>query len=204
MMSGPEVPMLTGRLVRLEPLQLSHVAGAERAACEDRSHYIYISLPSDAAAMTAYVEDLLRARDDGDVVPFALVDASRGQVVGMTRYMSIRRRPGEDVPYAVEIGGTWLGASAQRTGLNTEAKFLLLRHAFETWRVARVDLKADNRNERSKTAIVRLGATFEGVLRNWQPSLARGEEDKYRDTAMFSMTDEEWPARRARLEVMLG
>lgn len=204
MVSGREVPMLSGRLVRLEPLEFSHVAGAVRAACEDRSSYAYISLPRDDAAMTAYVGDLLRARDNGEVIPFAQVDASSALVVGMTRYLSIRTRPGRNTPYAVEIGGTWLAASAQRSGLNTEAKFLLLRHAFETWRVVRVDLKADNRNERSKTAIVRLGATFEGVLRHWQPSMALGEEDRYRDTAMFSMIDEEWPERRARLDAMLG
>ncbi len=153
--------------------------------------------------MTAYVEGLLAERDAGAVVPFAQVDVISGRVVGMTRYMSIRRRYADSPPYAVEIGGTWLKASAQQTGLNTEAKYLLLRHAFEEWRVARVDLKTDNRNERSKAAITRLGATFEGVLRHWQPSQVSGEDDRYRDTAMFSILDEEWPARRTRLESMM-
>ncbi len=99
----------------------------------------------------------------------------------------------------MEIGSTWLGASAQRTGINTETKLLLLEHAFETWSVARVDLKTDARNTRSRNAIEGLGAQFEGVLRNWQPSMVVGEEDRYRDSAMFSILDGEWPDTKARL-----
>jgi RimJ/RimL family protein N-acetyltransferase len=113
--------------------------------------------------------------------------------------MTLRRRSEGELPYAVEIGGTWLAATAQRTGINSEAKFLLLRHAFETWGVARVDLKTDARNERSRAAILRLGATFEGVLRSWQPSLVQGEQDRYRNSAMFSITREEWPQVREHL-----
>jgi RimJ/RimL family protein N-acetyltransferase len=121
----------------------------------------------------------------------------------MTRYLSIRCRPGEVLPFAVEIGGTWLAGSAQRSGINTEAKFLLLRHAFEEWHVTRVDLKTDNRNERSKSAIVRLGATFEGVLRHWQPSQVVGEDDGFRDTAMFSIIDTEWSKIATHLATLL-
>ena len=202
-MENLRVPVMTGRHVRLEPLDHSHVGEALEAASEDRATYGFIAIPSEFTAMTAYVEGLLAERDAGAVVPFAQVDVISGRVVGMTRYMSIRRRYADSPPYAVEIGGTWLKASAQQTGLNTEAKYLLLRHAFEEWRVARVDLKTDNRNERSKAAITRLGATFEGVLRRWQPSQVSGEDDRYRDTAMFSILDEEWPARRTRLESMM-
>jgi RimJ/RimL family protein N-acetyltransferase len=108
------------------------------------------------------------------------------------------------VPYAVEIGGTWLAASAQGTGINVDAKLLLLTHAFEHWQVGRVDLKTDARNERSRNAIARIGATFEGVLRSWQPSLVAGEEGRLRDTAMFSIVAGEWPAVRARLDQRLA
>ena len=101
--------------------------------------------------------------------------------------------------FAVEIGWTWLAASAQRTGINAEAKLLLLTHAFETLRVARVDLKTDARNQRSRQAIARLGARFEGVLRSWSPSHVPGEEGRLRDSAMFSVTAAEWPDVKAHL-----
>jgi RimJ/RimL family protein N-acetyltransferase len=118
--------------------------------------------------------------------------------------MTVRCRPGERSPYAVEIGGTWLAASAQRTGINAEAKLLLLRHAFEVWRVGRVDLKTDARNERSRAAIQGIGAVPEGVLRNWQPSLVPGEEHELRDSALFSIVDADWPAVEQHLEAILA
>jgi RimJ/RimL family protein N-acetyltransferase len=107
------------------------------------------------------------------------------------------------VPYAVEIGWTWLGPGARGTGINAESKLLLLTYAFETWRVARVDLKTDARNERSRRAIEGLGAQFEGVLRSWQPSLAPGEESLMRDAALFSLLADEWPAAKAALRARL-
>ena len=115
----------------------------------------------------------------------------------------MRSRSTADPPYAVEIGGTWLAASAQRTGINIEAKLLLLTHAFDTWSVGRVDFKTDARNERSRGAIAALGATFEGILRNWQPSHAPGEEGRLRDSAMYSITAVEWPAVRSHLNERL-
>jgi RimJ/RimL family protein N-acetyltransferase len=118
--------------------------------------------------------------------------------------MTLRYRDDEALPFAVEIGGTWLGQGAQRSGINTEAKYLLLRYAFEEWGVARVDLKTDARNARSWSAIERIGATFEGVLRNWQPSLVTGEETQYRDSAIFSITSDEWPEVRRHLETLLA
>jgi RimJ/RimL family protein N-acetyltransferase len=121
----------------------------------------------------------------------------------MTRFLTIRSLPRHSVPFAVEIGGTWLAASAQRTRINTESKLLLLRHAFDTWEVARVDLKTDSRNERSRAAIARIGASFEGVLRHWQPSQVVGEDGRFRDSAMFSITDDEWPRVASRLVSML-
>ena len=113
--------------------------------------------------------------------------------------MTIRRLEESSSPYAVEIGGTWLAGSTQRTGINTNAKLLLLDYAFTTLGVGRVDLKTDARNERSRAAISRIGATFEGVLRHWQPSLVAGEAGRLRDTAIYSILDVEWPEVRAGL-----
>ncbi|MFB7715724.1 GNAT family N-acetyltransferase, partial [Streptomyces sp. NPDC056105] len=101
---------------------------------------------------------------------------------------------------AIEVGFTWLAASAQGTGVNTEAKYLLFRHAFENWMVARLDLKTDARNSRSRTAIEGVGARFEGVLRNWSRSWAPGEDGRLRDSAIYSITAEEWPNCRTMLE----
>jgi RimJ/RimL family protein N-acetyltransferase len=193
------VAEIVGRYVRLEPLTSSHVEALVEACQVDRSMYGFTPVPEDYAGMVRFVEDLLADWKAGLVVPFAQVDVTRERAVGATRFMTLRRRSEGELPYAVEIGGTWLAATAQRTGINSEAKFLLLRHAFETWGVARVDLKTDARNERSRAAILRLGATFEGVLRSWQPSLVQGEQDRYRNSAMFSITREEWPQVREHL-----
>ena len=132
----------------------------------------------------AYVENLLELRDRGDAVPFVQRRLADGQLVGCTRYMDIRSWSGRGVPDEVEIGGTWLAASAQRTPINTEAKLLLLTHAFETWEVYRVALATDARNERSRTAIARIGASFEGELRNHRWSFAPGEAGQPRTTAL--------------------
>jgi len=196
-------PALVGQVVRLEPLRINDVPNLVLAATEDRGSFAYTVVPGDEVSMAAHVTGLLEDYDHGLVVPFVQVDVASDRVVGMTRYLTIRSRPGERFPFAVEIGGTWLAASAQRSGVNTEAKFLLLRHAFEEWGVARVDLKTDDRNERSKAAIARLGATFEGVLRHWQPSQLAGEESLYRDTAMFSIIDAQWPSVADRLAVLM-
>ncbi len=194
-----DVPMLAGRLVRLEPLGLDHVDGLVAAAGEDGATYGYTTVPRSRDAMRAHIETLLAAQDAGEDVPFAQVAVDGGQAVGMTRYLTVRRTAGATVPFAVEIGGTWLAASAQRSGVNREAKILLLTWAFDRWDVMRVDFKTDARNERSRTAIEGLGATFEGVLRNWQPSHVPGEEGRMRDSAMFSITAAEWPRVREDL-----
>jgi RimJ/RimL family protein N-acetyltransferase len=149
--------------------------------------------------MDEYVSDLIRMWEAGEVVPFVQVDVATSRPVGATRLMTIRALRPSAAPYAVEIGGTWLAASAQRTGLNTEAKLLLLEYAFESWNVGRVDLKTDARNDRSRNAILRVGATFEGVLRHWQPSQLAGEENRLRDSAIYSILDTEWPRVREHL-----
>jgi len=195
-----DVPVLTGRGVRLEPLAEAHVDGLAAAAAADRTAYAYTYVPSSRREMVEYVQELLAARAAGETIPFAKVRMADGAAVGVTRFLTFRRRRSEPVPYAVEIGGTWLAASAQGTGINAEAKLLLLAHAFEAWKVGRVDFKTDARNEASRAAIAALGATFEGILRNWQPSHVEGERDRLRDSAMYSILDSEWPAVRRGLE----
>ncbi len=197
------VDALIGRHVRLEPLSNAHVDSLVRASSEDRASYGFTKVPQGATAMGIHVGALLGEHESGETVPLVQIDLQRSRVVGMTRYLTLRTRPGDTTPYAVEIGGTWLSASAQRSPINTEAKYLLLRQAFEDWRVTRVDLKTDNRNEQSKVAIARLGATFEGVLRHWQPSLVVGEEAMYRDSAMFSIIDTEWTMVASHLRALM-
>jgi RimJ/RimL family protein N-acetyltransferase len=197
------VKELVGEYVRLEPLSEAHVDELVDAATEERDTFSFTTVSRDHDAMLGDVRGRLSDHVSGEAVPFAQLSVASGRVVGMTRYMSIRRREGEEIPYAVEIGGTWLCASAQRTGINTEAKLILLAHAFEVWGVGRVDFKTDARNERSRRAIERLGATFEGVLRHWQPSLVSGEETQLRNSAMYSILDTEWPRVSADLRSRL-
>src|SRR5438094_5032487 len=194
------VPVLTGWLVRLEPLGEEHVHDLAAAAAGRRGTFGYTTVPSSREAMTQYIGALLAARDRGDAIPFAQVSVAHGHAVGVTRFLSFRTRTGSVHPYALEIGGTWLAQSSQRTGINLEAKLLLLAHAFEAWKVGRVDFKTDARNEASRAAIAALGARFEGILRNWQPSHVEGERDRLRDSAMYSILDSEWPAVRRGLE----
>ena len=186
---------LRGDLVRLEPLTEDHVPGLARAAEEDRSAYAYTMVPR-AAETAAYVEAQLTR--DG-VTPFAQVRVADGAPVGCTTYCNPRTWPGRDGLSAIEIGGTWLAASAQRTGINAESKLLLMTYAFETLNVARVDFRTDARNQPSRQAIERLGARFEGVLRNWGPSWASGEEGRLRDSAIFSVIAVEWPQVKSAL-----
>lgn len=199
------VPTLTGRYVRLEPLTSEHVDALVEAASEDRAAYGYTVVLLDHDDAVSYVESMTSMRESGEAVPLAQIDVARDRLVGTTRYLSIRRvDESSSLPYAVEIGGTWLSASAQRTVINTNAKLLLLDYAFTTWRVTRVDLKTDARNERSRAAIERIGATLEGVLRHWQPSMVVGEEGLFRDSAMYSITHDEWPVVRERLTSMMA
>ena len=192
--------VLEGTLVRLEPLDAGHVPGLMAAAEEDRSAYAWTTVPR-AGEVADYVAGQL-ARDG--MTPFAQVRVSDGAPVGCTSFWNVRTWPDSEDLLAVEVGWTWLAASAQRTGINTEAKLLLLRHAFDELCVARVDLKTDARNQRSRRAIEGLGARFEGVLRNWSPSHVAGEEGRLRDSAMFSVTDAEWPGVKAALSARVA
>jgi len=195
---------LTGTHVVLQPLTTDHVGELVVAASQDRSSYRFTQVPSDAVSMERYVVGLLDQASRGEVVPFAQCRTTDGSVVGCTRFMELRHWRDRPVPDEVEIGGTWLAADAQRTAINTEAKLLLCTHAFEVWSVVRVAWCTDARNERSRRAIERLGASFEGVLRNHRPSTVEGEEGRPRDTATFAMTDGDWPAAKAQLEQRLS
>ncbi|MDQ3107682.1 MAG: GNAT family N-acetyltransferase [Actinomycetota bacterium] len=211
MPSGPRLqptPALTGDVVRLEPLELRHLDGLTAAAAEERRTYHWTFVPDGRDAMAAYVELALQGRADDLFTPFATVRLDDERVVGSTRFLTERwdwsgsdpTRQRANTPDVVEIGWTWLAASAQRTAVNTEAKLLMLTHAFETWRVHRVCLRTDRRNERSRSAIERLGARLDGVIRAERP----GSDGSVRDTAHYSITADEWPAVRAELSRRLG
>jgi RimJ/RimL family protein N-acetyltransferase len=199
-----EVGPLAGRIVTLEPLADVHVEGLVAASSAERQTFDYTTVPHGRADMVEYVGALVGGRAAGETIPFAQIRASDGRPVGVTRFLALRARSRDQLPYAVEIGGTWLASSAQRSGVNVEAKLLMLSHAFESWKVGRVDFKTDARNVRSRSAIVALGASFEGVLRNWQPSLVAGEEARLRDSALYSILDTEWPSVRGVLKARLG
>jgi RimJ/RimL family protein N-acetyltransferase len=193
---------LTGRFVQLEPLSHDHVAELVAAATADRSTFAFTQVPDSAAAMTRYVDTLLEQHARGDVLPFAQRRLDTGEAIGCTRFMEARWWRGRDVPDEVEIGGTWLAASAQRTPINTEAKLLLLTDAFERLGVWRVAICTDAGNQRSRDAIERIGATFEGTLRQHRPRYNTDPVEP-RDSALYSVIDREWPAVRDRLRGMV-
>jgi RimJ/RimL family protein N-acetyltransferase len=193
-------PVLEGRRVRLEPLGHRHAADLAVAAAGDRSSFEYTRVPT-AAEVGTYIEDQLTR--DG-LLPYAQVSVESGRAVGATAYWDPRPWPGGTALCAVEVGFTWLAASAQGSGINTEAKYLLFRHAFERWRVERLDLKTDARNARSRAALSAVGAQFEGVLRSWSRSWAPGEEGRLRDSAMYSIVAADWPVTRRDLESRLA
>lgn len=206
-MPNLEPIVLRGDIVQVEPLTLDHTGALVRAASADRSSFGFTLVPDGDAAMRAYVEGLLADAAAGTVLPFAqrrLADGGSGTVVGCTRFMDIRWWPGHTTPVEVEIGGTWLAADAQRTAVNTEAKLLMLRHAFEVWNVHRVAICTDARNERSRRAIERIGASFEGVLRHHRAAAGHlTDAGTPRDTACYSIIPAEWPAVRDALEARL-
>jgi RimJ/RimL family protein N-acetyltransferase len=208
----PDSVFLLGRSVRLEPLAERHVEALAAAAAQDRSSYAFTPVPHGIEATARYVQDALTAQAAGRALPFATVRMRDGLVVGSTRFCELDywegpviwppapRGPVGDpltaVPDAAEIGATWLSAEAQGSGINTEAKLLMLRHAFEKWGVRRISMRADARNARSRAAIERLGAVLEGVHR----AHTRGLDGLVRGTAFYSILDEEWPAAQAALE----
>ncbi|MET9021966.1 GNAT family protein [Actinopolymorpha sp. NPDC004070] len=191
-------PVLEGRLVRLEPLGHHHAGDLARAGEEDRRPYAFTWVPT-AGEVKAYIDAQLARAAAGKLAPYAVMEQTSGRAVGATAYWDPRPWPDGGGLCAVEVGFTWLAASAQGRGINTEAKLLLFDHAFTEFGVARVDLKTDARNIRSRAAIESVGASFEGVLRRWSRSWAPGEEGLLRDSAMYSIVADEWPEARARL-----
>jgi RimJ/RimL family protein N-acetyltransferase len=193
-----EGPVLEGALVRLEPLERRHAAELAAAAEEDRKTYAFTWVPR-AHEIDDYLDAQLARAATGRLAPYAQISLASGRAVGATSYWEPRFWRSDDRLDAVEVGFTWLARSAQGTGVNAEAKLLLFRHAFAQWGVSRVDLKTDARNSRSRAAIESVGARFEGVLRNWSRSWAPGEDDRLRDSAIFSVTAEDWPDCERRL-----
>jgi N-acetyltransferase len=194
-------PTLTGTHVQLEQLSLDFAEELTAAGNQDRSTYAWTAVPPTVDGMRAYITGLLNDQRAHSAVPFAQRRRSDGALIGCTRYLRLEWWGGHDLPDEVEIGGTWLAASAQRTPINTEAKYLLLSNALDTWNVHRVSICTDARNTQSRTAILRIGATFEGILRSHRGSYAAGEENiAARDSAMYSVTRGDWPAIKTGLE----
>ena len=187
---------LAGNIVRLEPLSPEHVPGLQMAA-EGAATSPFATVPAPET-VEDYVAHSLARRDTGAYAPFAQVEVATGRVVGHTAYLTPRWMPDGRL-FAVEVGSSWLSPTARGTAINPAAKLLLLTQALEDWGVDRVDIKTDARNAVARGAIAALGATFEGILHAWQPSLAPGEEGRTRDTAMFAITPQQWPEVRTRL-----
>jgi N-acetyltransferase len=185
---------LEGRHVRLEPLAQKHHAALCAVGLDPDLWELIPYRVTSPEEMAAYIQTALNGQAAGSAFPFATVDATTGRVIGSTRYMNI-----DEANRRLEIGATWIAAPWRRTAINTEAKYLMLRHAFETLGCIRVELKTDSLNQRSRNAIRRIGATEEGTLRQhivtWSGRL--------RDTVYFSILDSEWPRVKQDLEQKL-
>ena len=198
--------VLQGQTVALRPLAIGDAAAIASAASESRERFSYIRVPDGVEEAQRYIEVALADREAGRRLPFVIAWNSR--VVGSTSYLDLQRwrwpagssLQRTDRPDAVEIGSTWLAASAQRTRCNTEAKYLLLAHAFDVWQVHRVSLRTDERNTASRRAIERLGAMFEGVRRADLPA----PDGSVRNSAYYSILRAEWSGVRKKLEDALA
>jgi RimJ/RimL family protein N-acetyltransferase len=190
----PTPVTLAGRHVRLEPLSLAHIEPLYAASDPELWRWTTTNIAS-MDDMRAYVEAALEAQRTGTALPFATLDPSSGEVIGSTRFGNI-----DLANHRVEIGWTWLRRDRQRTACNTEAKYLMLRHAFDVLGSIRVELKTDALNAQSRAAILRIGAVEEGTLR----AHLKTSTGRMRDSVYYSILDREWPAVRARLEAMLS
>lgn len=186
---------LEGEHVRLEPLGPHHSARLAEIGCTE-AVWRYLTGRFDSEDdVRAFIATANQWEREGTAVPFATIDKATGLAVGSTRFANIAREHRR-----VEIGWTWIAPAWQRTAINTEAKYLMLRHAFETWRCIRVELKTNARNRQSRQAILRIGAREEGTLRNHMIS----PDGSYRDTVYFSVIDSEWAEVKRSLEARLG
>jgi N-acetyltransferase len=200
--------ILYGHIVRLEPLDDCHAEGLARASMHDDGLYQWSPVPKGIEEVKKYVQTAREWKEAGTSLAFAIIRVQGCTVIGTTRLFNIERwawkpnhpRHGREYPDAAEIGYTWLDSSAIRTGANTETKLLLLKLAFEKWQAFRICFHADMRNERSRTAIERLGAKFEGILRSHRLAV----DGIARDSARFSITLSEWPEVKERLEKFLN
>ena len=194
---------LHGKHIRLEPLDHKHVEGLTAAAAADPALYQWTPVPQGRLETTAYVDTALSWRDAGTAVPFAIVRIPDGVVIGSTRFWNLEHwswppthpSHGHTAPDACEIGYTWLTRSAIRTAANTEAKLLMLTHAFDVWQVLRVCFHTDARNQRSRAALERIGGRFEGILRAHRMAA----DFIPRDSARYSILKSEWPVAKQRL-----
>jgi N-acetyltransferase len=199
--------VLPGKYIRLESLDHRHVDGLVAAAAVDPSLYQWSSVPQGKAETIRYVGTALAWQHAGTAVSFATVRVEDSVVIGSTRFFDLERwawpqshpRHSRNVADVCEIGYTWLTRSAIRTAANTEAKLLMLTHAFEAWQMLRVCLHTDARNQRSRDAIERIGGKFEGILRSHR----RAADFIARDSARFSIVASEWPDAKRRLNQML-
>ena len=190
-----EPVVLEGSRVRLEPLDLGrHFDGLAAIGLDDDLWRWTLSHPKTPEQLRDYLNVALVEQEQGRSLPFTTVDRASGAVAGCTRFGNI-----EPHNRKVEIGWTWIGRAFQRTHVNTEAKYLMMRHAFETWGCVRVELKTNVLNRRSRDAMLRIGCVEEGVLRQREIS----EAGVVRDTVYYSVLDREWPAVKARLEGMM-
>ncbi len=204
---GVEDVSLSGRYIRLEPLDNRHLDGLAAAAAANPSLYQWSLVPQGNDATARYIEAALAGRDAGTALPFATLRIADGAIIGSTRFFDIENwawpqghpRYGRQNPDVCEIGYTWLTQSAIRTAANTEAKFLMLEFAFENWQALRVCLHTDARNERSRSAIERIGGRFEGILRAHR--MAADITPRY--SARYSIVAEEWPDVKRRLVHLL-
>lgn len=186
---------LGGRHARLEPLARAHLAGLAEVGLEEELWRWIPTAVRTREEMAAYIETALSEQERGVSLPFAIVEKATGRAIGSTRYANIDR-----THHRVEIGWTWVAREWQRTAINTEAKYLLLKHAFESLGCMRVELKTDSLNEKSRAAILRIGAKEEGIFRNHMITAS----GRIRHTVYFSIIDSEWPAVKARLEAKLS
>jgi len=186
---------LEGRHVRLVPMERTHLDALWEVARDEELWRWMWNTVRTVADLERYVDEALHLRDAGRALPFVTTEAATGRVIGSTRFGSV------EAPHPrVEIGWTWIGRPWQRSPVNTEAKYLMLRHAFETLGCLRVELKTDALNERSRRAMLRIGAREEGIFRKHGVT----ESGRVRDTAWYSIVDDEWLGVRTRLEAMLA
>jgi RimJ/RimL family protein N-acetyltransferase len=186
---------LDGRIVRLETLADQHIPGLMRAGANPELWHWTLEWLDTPEKLRAYLAVAERARDDGSQLPFATIDQASDEIIGSTRFLSIDRPN-----HRLEIGYTWVVPGRQRGGANLEAKLLQLTHAFETLECRRVEFKTDSLNDKSRNALLGIGATFEGIFRNHMIS----QGGRMRHSAYYSLIDSEWPAAKRGLEERLA